>query len=102
VWSLLAAPSADAVIADVGALDVANDDTLLAPGLFCAGLRNIGTFEGGAMLAAPHPLLLHHTGGIFSTSGILSAYRAVSARGSLKLETEKLSDEVLMEWIGKL
>ena len=62
LWALLAAPAAGAVIADCDALEVASDEALLAPDLFCPGIRNIGTFEGGAMLAAPHPLLLHNTG----------------------------------------
>ena len=101
-WSLLAASGADAVIADADALDVSNDETLLAPELFCAGLRNIGTFEGGAMLAAPHPLLLHHTGGTFPTNGIGSAYQAVAARGNLKIETRSLPDEALVDWIAGL
>lgn len=102
LWSLLAAPGADAVMADVGALDVAGDEGLLEPDLFCPNLRNVGTFEGGAMLAAPHPLLVHNTGGRFPTSGLLSAYRALTARGKLRLETSRLNEDALVEWISKL
>jgi len=102
VWSLLAATGADAVVADAGALDVSDDETLLAPEWFCPGLRNLGTFEGGAMLAAPHPLLLHHTGGTFPTQGIASAYQAVAARGKLKIETGLLPDDALVDWVAGL
>src|SRR5207249_7019673 len=62
LWTLLAAPGADAVVADANATDTSNDQALLEPDLFSPGLRTIGTFEGGALLAAPHPLLLHNTG----------------------------------------
>ncbi len=55
-WSLLAAPSADAVIADCNHLDTSNDQNLLPPGLYCPGIRNIDTFTGPLTLAAPHPL----------------------------------------------
>jgi len=56
IWSLLAAPAADAVIADCGHLDISDDQALLDPDLFCPGIRNMGTFTGAAILASPHPL----------------------------------------------
>ena len=79
LWALLAAPAAGAVVADCDQLDVTSDDALLAPDLFCPGIRNIGTFEGAAMLAAPHPVLLHNTGENFPTVALRSTYRAMGA-----------------------
>jgi dienelactone hydrolase len=65
IWALLAAPAADATIADADGLDVASDETLLAPDLFVPGIRRLG-FESMAALAAPRPLLVHNTGDKFS------------------------------------
>lgn len=98
--TLLAAPAADAVIADCNALDVSSDETLLAPDLFCPGLRTIGTFEGAAMLAAPHPLLLHNTGLNFPASTIRAAYKALGAAANLLVASRSLSDAELIQWIS--
>jgi len=54
LWALLAAPAADVVVADVNNMDISDDQTLLDFNLFTPGLRNIGSFEGAALLAAPH------------------------------------------------
>ena len=82
-------------------LDVTSDEALLAPDLFCPGIRNIGTFEGGAMLAAPHPLLLHNTGTNFPTDALRSTYRAMGASDKLRVVAARLPDEELVEWISK-
>jgi hypothetical protein len=100
--ALLAAPAADAVVADCDQVDVSSDEALLAPDLLCPGIRNIGTFEGAAMLAAPHPLLLHNTGDKFPTTAIRSAYQALGATKKLRIESRRLSDDEVAEWIAKL
>jgi hypothetical protein len=98
--ALLAAPAADAVVADCDQLDAADDEALLAPDLFCPGLRNLGAFEGVAMLAAPHPLLLHNTGVGFPTDKLASTYKAIGAGGKLRVERGRLSDEELAKWVA--
>jgi hypothetical protein len=100
--ALLAAPAADAVIADCDQFDVSSDDALLAQDLFCPGIRNIGTFEGAPMLAAPHPLLLHNTGQNFSTTTLRFTYKAVGASSRLRVEVQPLSDNQLADWIATL
>jgi hypothetical protein len=95
LWSLLAAPAADAVIADCDGVDVANDDQLLEPELFCPGIRNVGTFEGVAMLAAPHPLTLHNVGRQFSYENLRKTYKAVGAPDKFQAEVTRLSAEGL-------
>jgi hypothetical protein len=102
IAALLTAPAADAVIVDCDQLDVSDDEALLAPDLFCPGMRNVGTFEGPAMLGTPHPLLLHNTGSKFRTEGIRSAYKAANAGKNLRIESRRLSDEELINWISKL
>ena len=102
LWALLAAPGAGAVIADCDQLDVPSDEALLAPDLFCPGIRNIGTFQGAAMLAAPHPLLLHNTGEAFPTDALRSTYRAMGASDKVRVVAARLPDEKLLSWISQL
>ncbi len=92
LWSLLAAPSADAVIADCGQLDVSDDQTLLDPDLFCPGIRNIDTFAGAAILAAPHPLVLYNVAASFPLASLRSSYRALLADKKLRVESRLLND----------
>ena len=96
LWSLLAAPAADAVIADCGHLDVSDDQTLLDPDLFCPGIRNIDTFAGAPILAAPHPLMLHNVAEGFPTSSVRASYRALRAETRLRVERRPLSDDEIV------
>jgi len=100
--ALLAAPGAEAVVADAHSADISDDEKLLSPELFCPGLRNIGAFEGAALLAAPNPLLVHNTGEHFQTAELRSGYKAASAAKHLKLESTLMSDEALAKHIADL
>lgn len=99
LWALLAAPAAGTVVADCDELGLTSDQALLAPDLFCPGIRNIGTFEGGAILAAPHPLLLHNTGTDFPTDALRAAYRAIGASHRLRVVAARLPDEEVVGWL---
>jgi dienelactone hydrolase len=102
LWALMAAPAADAVMADCNAVDALTDERLLAPDLFIPGLRNIGAFEGAAMLAAPNPLLLHNIGSTFPAGGIRSAYHASGTPRKPRIESGRLTDDSLVDWLSKL
>jgi len=102
LWSLLAAPAADAVIADCDSVDARQDEPLLETDLFCPGIRNIGTFEGGVMLAAPHPALLHNVGEKFPADGVSAAFRAAGRESNLRVEARNLNDGDILEWIARL
>jgi hypothetical protein len=101
LWALLAAPAAGAVVADCDQVDVTHDEALLAPDLFCPGLRNIGTFEGSMILAAPHPLLLHNASEGFPTDALRSTYRAMGECEKLRIVASRLPDEELVRWISR-
>jgi hypothetical protein len=101
LWTLLAAPAADAAIADCNQLDATSDEALLAPEVFCPGLRNLGGFEGAAVLAAPQPLLLHNTGSRFPTSAISAAQKAAGNK-RCRLEPARLSDAEIVKWLTAL
>lgn len=102
LWALLAAPTVDAVVADGNSLDVASDEVLLEPDFFCPGLRNIGTFEGAAMLAVPNPILLHNTGGVFPATSIQAAYKVARAGRRLRVLAEPASEETVINWVSRL
>lgn len=102
LWSLLAAPGADAVVADCGRLDTSEDETLLNPDFFVPGLRTIGGFEGAIMLAAPHPLLLQNVGTHFQTESVRSTYKALGAGKKLRHEASRLSEDELVKWVSQL
>jgi hypothetical protein len=97
---VLAAPAADAVIADCGHLDVSDDQTLLDPDLFCPGLRNIDSFEGAAILAAPHPLLLRDVAQGFPTSRLLSSYRISGAKKTISVKARRWNDDDVVKFMA--
>ena len=98
LWALLAAPAADDVIADCAELDSASDQALLAQDLFVPGLRRLGTFEGVAILAANHPLLLHDTGQAFATKAVREVYQNLHAADRFRAQTDRVSDAAIAEW----
>ena len=97
---MLAAPAADAVVADCDQFDLSTDTALLAPDLFCPGLRSLGAFEGAAILAAPHPLLMLNTDKRFPSGALQSAYQDVGASAKLRIAAQKLPTEELVRWIA--
>jgi hypothetical protein len=101
LWALLAAPAAGAVVADCDQVDATDDQALLATDLFCPGIRNIGTFECGAVLAAPHPLLLHNTGTNLPTDAVRSAYRALGMSRQVRVVAAPLPDRQLVRWVAQ-
>ena len=102
IWALLAAPAADAVMADCNGVDVSKDEALLAPGLFAPGLRVIGTYQCGAMLAAPHSLVLHNTQGKFSAADIQATYNALSAGKKLAVGETPIAEDQIIRWAAEL
>jgi dienelactone hydrolase len=99
-WVMLAAPTADAVAADVAQLDLTNDDALLAPELYIPCLRRMGDFRTALTLAAPHPLLLHNTGAKFTASAwVQEVYNSLGSAPTFKATPERLTDEALTAWL---
>lgn len=97
-WALLAAPAADAVLADCNQVDTSSDEALLHENLFSPGLRRMGGFEGAALLAAPRPLYLHNTGTKFATAELGSSYASLGAQKRLVKKTEPASVREIVEW----
>ncbi len=102
LWALLAAPAADGVAADCAQLDLTTDEALLADDLFTPGMRRLGDFRTAAVLAAPHPLLLHDTGAKFTASAwIAEVYQALGAASALQVAPDALSNEALAQWLAQ-
>jgi hypothetical protein len=100
LWALLAAPAADAVVADCAQIDLSNDSELMKQDLFAPGLRKIGAFEGAALLATPNPLLVHNTGGKFSTDWLAGAYE--KSKRAFGREAKPLDAAAQADWIAQL
>jgi hypothetical protein len=95
--ALLAAPGADAVIADCDRLDAGDESALVAQDLFCPGILALGGFETAGMLAAPQPLILHNTGEHFTTDSLRATYVAAGIQGKLRVDAGRLNGEDLAE-----
>jgi len=95
----LAAPAANAVVADCDRLDLTKDEALLAKDLFVPGLRKIGAFEGAAALAAPNPLLLHNVGKNFSTDYLRETYDGVQATKAFRVDAARQNEDEIVKWI---
>ncbi|MEW6303590.1 MAG: acetylxylan esterase [Verrucomicrobiota bacterium] len=100
--AMLAAPGADAVVADCDHFDPSNPQSLLLSSVFVPGLLKIGAFEGVATLAAPNPLVLHNTGGKFTTAWLRDAYSAAGAAKSFRESSTRLEDDALVQQIANL
>jgi len=102
LWALLAAPAADAVIADCAQVDLRTDAALMEQDLFAPGLRKIGAFEAAAVVAAPNSLLIHNTGEHFATDWIASAYASAKKPNAFRRESKALPAAAQADWIGQL
>jgi dienelactone hydrolase len=102
LWALLAAPGAEAVVADAASLDSSDEQALVVPDLFCPGLLTIGGFAGGPMLVASHPLLLHNTGSKFATADLQAAYAAAGNTSELRVARSGLTDEEIAGWLAQI
>ncbi len=101
LWGLLASPAADALVADCDAQMISSDEMLLKADLFIPGLRKIGSFEGAAILSAPHPVLLHNTGDIRKSS-LPATYQNLDSSKKIRLAFDRLSDQEIADWIARI
>lgn len=102
LWALLAAPAADLVIADCGPLNVSDDQALLHADFFCPGLRNIDTFAGAAILAAPHPLVLYNVANDFPVYKLRASYKSLHADRKFKVINQALNDQEIVAAISSM
>ncbi|MBX3733468.1 MAG: hypothetical protein KF791_12835 [Verrucomicrobiae bacterium] len=100
-WTLLAAPAADAVVADAEGRDWEDDAVLLAADRLVPGIRLIGGADGAASLTVPRPLWIHHTAGRFPAAATRAAYGAADAEDRLTLAPEPAGERALLRWILK-
>jgi dienelactone hydrolase len=102
LWTLLAAPGADAVAADADQVDLNSDQALLAPDLFVPGIRKIGGWEAVMSFSAPNPLLVHNLASDFPQAPLADLYQAVGGRPALQLDPTRKSDGEIVEWIARV
>ncbi|HON09037.1 MAG TPA: hypothetical protein PLW02_13150, partial [Verrucomicrobiota bacterium] len=99
LWTMLASPSADALVADANQLNSNNDNVLLVYDLFTPGIRRIGGFEGVLTLSAPSPLLLYNTGELFTTETVRKVYKDVGSPDKITIIKDRLSNQEIIRWV---
>jgi hypothetical protein len=99
-WVLLAAPVADAVVADAAALDWEADANWMRPERFLPGVRNIGGPLGAAALASPRPLLVRRLAPGADLALVKAAYVAAGAAQRLRLGEETGSTLEALQWLS--
>ncbi len=97
--TLLAAPLANGVVADVGGLNETSDADLLKPVVFFPGIRRLGSLQGIAALAAPNPLFIHNYSGL-NSNWLSPLYAKNSAH--LKTQKARASETAIADWIAGL
>lgn len=102
LWSLLAAPAADAVAADTDQCDLTTDDALLTDDMYCPCLRHCGDFRTAMTLAAPHPLALFHVDPKFTAAAwVRDVYGALGDQSNLHTMTDPMDASLLRAWLRK-
>jgi hypothetical protein len=94
---MLAAPGADAVVADACGIDPSDDHALLARDLFVPCLRRLGGLEGPLVLAGPRPALLHNTGGRFPAAGLRAAHGGAVDVSDAVADPDRIADWIAQE-----
>lgn len=85
--AMLAAPVADAVIADAKNIDLTNDEALLTEDNYVPGLRRMGDVATALLLSAPNPITLTHTGTNLATvTRLREAYAALGVSDRLSIQ----------------
>ena len=103
LYAILAAPNADGVIADVGVLETANDETLLTDDLFVPGLRRLGDFRTSLTLAVPRPAFLYNVGGKFPEAAwVKDVYTALKNPAAFRTDATTPADETIATWAQTL
>jgi hypothetical protein len=97
--ALLAAPLADAVVADALQLDESEDAGLLEPGTFIPGIRRLGSLQGIAALAAPNPIFIHNIKN-WDHDWLDSIYE--KKRGRFRHQADTASDTEIVDWITNI
>jgi hypothetical protein len=99
---LLAAPAADAVVADVRKFDANNDRLWTSREMIIPAIQRIGGFNGPLLLAAPNPVFIHNTGDAFTSATLRTTYQNLDAPTALKVSKDYEPDQALLNWINAL
>jgi len=67
--------------------------------MFSPGILRIGGTDTAGALIAPAQLVIHNTGQKFQTRTIEAAYRAADAAKNLRVVSEKMTDQAIVEWM---
>jgi hypothetical protein len=99
IYALLAAPNADAVIADMGAFDWSKDDVWLTDDVFVPGVRRLGDVRTCLALSAPNPVYLYNVGTNTPTANwVRDVYTATNKAAFFRADAGLPAEETLAVW----
>lgn len=99
LWALLAAPAADATIADLEHWDLTDENLLTKPDYFCPGFLAMGGAITPALLAAPKPLMLVRPAGSFPISLLQQSYKALGQPRALSITDCDPDPTFVFRWL---
>ena len=65
------------------------------------GILRFGGMRAAAALAAPGPLLLHHTGGALDPTRARRAFELQGRPEALRVSASRLAPEALAQWLSE-
>lgn len=101
IWALLAAPVADAVVADLADCELADPARLMQPDLFCPGFLAMGGAATPVLLAAPRPLYLARIPPNFPVDTLRQLYINLGHRHRFQLAQNPPDARQVLEWLGR-
>jgi len=102
LWCLLAnafAPELSRTVVDVVGFHN-RDESAWLERLNIPGILRAGGFDTAIACAAPRPLLIHNADG-FDASSTVELYRMLGATDSLRIDTDKNSDQEILSWLAE-
>ena len=101
LWAALAAPLADAVIADCAQLDASNAEKLLDRAYFFPGFYRLDGFAGALALAAPNPVFLHNVHEGLETGWLNELYAKLPNDPKFTAHAERKPPAELVAWVAE-
>lgn len=102
LWALLAAPEADAVVADLEHMDLQDIERLAQPDLFCPGFLAMNGPLTPVLLAAPRPLFLARAEPALPAQTLRQLYAELGRRRALQISDGPPEPRRVLPWLRSL
>ena len=103
LWCLLAnafASDLNKTVVDVMGFDN-KDESAWIEHLNIPGILRVGGFQTAVACAAPRPLWIHNTAGVFDADSMKNLYEMLGANDNLRIDTAKGTDKAILSWLSE-